>query len=133
MTQHQGFVNPTYPTYVCKLHKALYGLKQAPRAWFQKLRIALLDYGFQSSRADTSLFIFHTASDILILLVYVDDILVTGSSPTLVSHFISYLSAKFALQDLGPLSYFLGIQAHQLGSVLHLTQHKYIVDLLKRT
>ncbi|RVW62843.1 Retrovirus-related Pol polyprotein from transposon RE2 [Vitis vinifera] len=48
-------------------------------------------------------FIFHTASDILILLVYVDDILVTGSSPTLVSHFISYLSAKFALQDLGPL------------------------------
>ncbi|RVW56684.1 Retrovirus-related Pol polyprotein from transposon RE1 [Vitis vinifera] len=75
---------------------------------FQKLRIALLDYGFQSSRADTSLFIFHTASDILILLVYVDDILVTGSSPTLVSHFISYLSAKFALRDLGPLSYFLG-------------------------
>nr|CAN82610.1 hypothetical protein VITISV_021745 [Vitis vinifera] len=99
----------------------------------EKLRIALLDYGFQSSRADTSLFIFHTASDILILLVYVDDILVTGSSPTLVSHFISYLSAKFALRDLGPLSYFLGIQAHQLGSVLHLTQHKYIVDLLKRT
>ncbi|KAL6335516.1 hypothetical protein AAG906_030644 [Vitis piasezkii] len=133
MTQPQGFVNPTYPTYVCKLHKALYGLKQAPRAWFQKLRIALLDYGFQSSRADTSLFIFHTASDILILLVYVDDILVTGSSPTLVSHFISYLSAKFALRDLGPLSYFLGIQAHQLGSVLHLTQHKYIADLLKRT
>ncbi|RVX07394.1 Retrovirus-related Pol polyprotein from transposon RE1 [Vitis vinifera] len=133
MTQPQGFFNPTYPTYVCKLHKALYGLKQAPRAWFQKLRIALLDYGFQSSRADTSLFIFHTASDILILLVYVDDILVTGSSPTLVSHFISYLSAKFALRDLGPLSYFLGIQAHQLGSVLHLTQHKYIADLLKHT
>ncbi|RVW64436.1 Retrovirus-related Pol polyprotein from transposon RE1 [Vitis vinifera] len=133
MTQPQGFVNPTYPTYVCKLHKALYGLKQAPRAWFQKLRIALLDYGFQSSRADTSLFIFHTATDILILLVYVDDILVTGSNPTLVSHFISYLSTKFALRDLGPLSYFLGIQAQQLGSVLHLNQHKYIADLLKRT
>ncbi|RVW31775.1 Retrovirus-related Pol polyprotein from transposon RE1 [Vitis vinifera] len=133
MTQPQGFVNPTYPTYVCKLHKALYGLKQAPRAWFQKLRIALLDYGFQSSRADTSLFIFHTATDILILLVYVDDILVTGSNPTLVSHFISYLSTKFALRDLGPLSYFLGIQAQQLGSVLHLNQHKYIADLLKHT
>ncbi|RVW28942.1 Retrovirus-related Pol polyprotein from transposon RE1 [Vitis vinifera] len=133
MTQPQGFVNPTYPTYVCKLHKALYGLKQAPRAWFQKLRIALLDYGFQSSRADTSLFIFHTATDILILLVYVDDILVTGSNPMLVSHFISYLRTKFALRDLGPLSYFLGIQAQQLGSVLHLNQHKYIADLLNRT
>ena len=100
MTQPQGFVNPTYPTYVCKLHKALYGLKQPPRAWFQKLRITLLDYGFQSSRADTFLFIFHTASDILILLIYVDDILVTGSSSTLVSHFVSYFSAKFALRDL---------------------------------
>ncbi|WKA08247.1 hypothetical protein VitviT2T_025985 [Vitis vinifera] len=133
MTQPQGFVNPTYPTYVCKLHKALYGLKQAPRAWFQKLRIALLDYGFQSSRADTSFFIFHTATDILILLVYVDDILVTGSNPMLVSHFISYLRTKFALRDLGPLSYFLGIQAQQLGSVLHLNQHKYIADLLNRT
>ena len=132
MTQPQGFVNPTYPTYVCKLHKALYGLKQAPRAWFQKLRIALLDYGFQSSRADTSLFIFHTATDILILLVYVDD-MVTGSNPMLVSHFISYLRTKFALRDLGPLSYFLGIQAQQLGSVLHLNQHKYIADLLNRT
>ena len=105
----QGFVHPQYPHYVCKLHKALYGLKQAPRAWFQKLRVALVDYGFQSSRTDTSLFIHHTASDILILLIYMDDILVTGSNPKLVSHFISYLHDKFALRDLGPLSYFLGI------------------------
>ncbi|RVW89827.1 putative mitochondrial protein [Vitis vinifera] len=49
MAQPQGFVHPQYPHYVCKLHKALYGLKQAPRAWFQKLRVALVDYGFQSS------------------------------------------------------------------------------------
>ncbi|KAJ9672694.1 hypothetical protein PVL29_026062 [Vitis rotundifolia] len=133
MAQPQGFVHPQYPHYVCKLHKALYGLKQAPRAWFQKLRVALVDYGFQSSRADTSLFIHHTASDILILLVYVDDILVTGSNPKLVSHFISYLHDKFALRDLGPLSYFLGIQAQQQGSVLHLNQQKYIADLLHRT
>ena len=109
MAQPQRFVHPQYPHYVCKLHKALYGLKQAPRTWFQKLRVALVDYGFQSSRADTSLFIHYTASDILILLVYMDDILVTGSNPKLVSHFISYLHDKFALKDLGPLSYFLGI------------------------
>ncbi|RVW14006.1 Retrovirus-related Pol polyprotein from transposon RE1 [Vitis vinifera] len=133
IAQPQGFVHPKYPHYVCKLHKALYGLKQAPRAWFQKLRVALVDYGFQSSRADTSLFIHHIASDILILLVYVDDILVTGSNPKLVSHFISYLHDKFALRDLGPLSYFLGIQAQQQGSVLDLNQQKYIADLLHRT
>ncbi|RVW18021.1 Retrovirus-related Pol polyprotein from transposon RE2 [Vitis vinifera] len=107
--------------------------EEAPRAWFQKPQVALVDYAFQSSRADTSLFIHHTTSDILILLVYVDDILVTGSNPKLVSHFISYLHEKFALRDLGPLSYFLGIQAQQQGSVLHLNQQKYIADLLHRT
>ncbi|RVW60898.1 Retrovirus-related Pol polyprotein from transposon RE1 [Vitis vinifera] len=106
MAQPQRFVHPQYPHYVCKLHKALYGLKQAPRTWFQKLRVALVDYGFQSSRVDTSLFIHHTASDILILLVYMDDILVTGSNPKL---------------------------AQQQGSVLHLNQQKYIADLLHRT
>ncbi|RVX16768.1 Retrovirus-related Pol polyprotein from transposon RE1 [Vitis vinifera] len=76
---------------------------EAPRAWFQKLRVALVDYGFQSSRTDTSLFIHHTASDILILLIYMDDILVTGSNPKL------------------------------QGSVLHLNQQKYIANLLHRT
>ncbi|RVW21554.1 Retrovirus-related Pol polyprotein from transposon RE2 [Vitis vinifera] len=87
----------------------------------------------ESSRPDTSLFIHHTVSDILILLVYMDDILITGSNPKLVSHFISYLHDKFALRDLGPLSYFLGIQAQQQGSVLHINQQKYITDLLHRT
>ena len=42
MAQPEGFVNPSFPTHVCKLHKALYGLKQAPRAWNDKLRITLL-------------------------------------------------------------------------------------------
>ena len=129
----QGFVHPRYPHYVCKLHQALYGLKQAPRAWFHKLRVALVDYGFQPSRANMSLFIYHTTSEVFILLVYVDDILVIGSSQKLISHFISYLHDKFALRDLGPLSYFLGIQAHRQGSILHLNQQKYITDLISRT
>ena len=133
MAQPQGFVHPRYPHYVCKLHKALYGLKQAPRACFHKLWVALVDYGFQPSHADMSLFIYHTASEVLILLVYVDDILVIGSSQKLISHFISYLHDKFALRDLDPLSYFLGIQAHYQGSILHLNQQKYIIDLLNCT
>ena len=80
-----------------------------------------------------SLFIYHTASEVFILLVYVDDILVTRSSQKLISHFISYFHDKFALRDLGPLSYFLGIQAHCQGSILHLNQQKYITDLLSHT
>ena len=77
MAQPEGFVNPRFPTHVCKLHEALYGLKQAPRAWKDKLRITLLKWGFVNAKADTSLFIFGRDS-LLLLLVYVDDILVTG-------------------------------------------------------
>ncbi|CAL9006756.1 unnamed protein product [Prunus brigantina] len=58
MAQPPGFIDPTRPSYVCKLHKALYGLKQAPRAWFHRISTFLLSVGFTLSQADTSLFIF---------------------------------------------------------------------------
>ena len=77
MAQPEGFVNPSFPTHVCKLHEALYGLKQAPRAWKDKLRITLLKWGFVNAKADTSLFISGRGDSLLLLLVYVDDILVT--------------------------------------------------------
>ena len=57
MAQPIGFVDATKPCYVCRLHKALYELKQAPRDWFDKLKNALLDWGFQNFVSDTSLFI----------------------------------------------------------------------------
>ena len=77
MFQPPGFVDPQFPNFVCHLNKALYGLTQASKAWFHKLRMTLLQFGFQSSRADASLFIYHTASDTTLILVYVDNILVT--------------------------------------------------------
>ena len=66
---------------VCKLTKALYGLKQAPRAWFAKLSSTLQHLGFHSTKSDVSLFIRITASTTIFVLIYVDDIIVTGSSP----------------------------------------------------
>ena len=95
---------------MCKLKKALYGLKQAPRAWFDRFSIFLLKYGFFCSLVDPSLFIFHSNSDTLILLLYVDDILLTGSSVPLVTHLIQLLSSEFAMKDLGSIHYFLGIE-----------------------
>jgi hypothetical protein len=88
MEQPSSMVDPAYPKHVCKLHKALYGLQQAPRAWFDRFSIFLLKYGFFCSLTNPSLFIFHSNLGILILLLYVDDILLTGSSTTLVSFFI---------------------------------------------
>ncbi|KAJ9683081.1 hypothetical protein PVL29_018886 [Vitis rotundifolia] len=133
MYQPPGFINSQFPSHVCKLNKALYGLKQAPRAWYTKLSTSLLSWGFQASRADNSMFIHHSAQDILILLIYVDDILVIGSNSAQVSSFITRLNSSFALRDLGYVNYFLGIKVVHYGTMFHLSQHKHTQDLLTRT
>ena len=85
---------------MCKLNKALYGLKQALQAWFHILKVAFTTYGFQSSRVDPSLFIYHTTTAFIFLLVYVDDILVTGSGPTLIYDILKHLHIAFSIRDL---------------------------------
>ncbi|PKA62506.1 Retrovirus-related Pol polyprotein from transposon TNT 1-94 [Apostasia shenzhenica] len=84
MQQPQGFIDTDHPKHVCKLRKAIYGLKQAPCAWYNELRQFLLHSGFINSTADTSLFIFNQNEVTLYLLVYVDDIIITGSDSTAV-------------------------------------------------
>jgi len=130
MVQPPGFEDVTKPTHVCSLKKALYGLKQAPRAWFDKFSNYLLEFGFVCSKADPSLFTYHHHGDTLVLLLYVDDILLTGSNPTLFKSLISDLSSRFAMKDLGNIHYFLGIQsqAHPQGLFLH--QQKYTEEIL---
>ena len=78
MTQPPGFKDHSRPDFVCKLHKSLNGLKQAPRAWFERLSSFLQQLGFTGSRTDPFLFIFHQHNIVSYLLVYVDDILLTG-------------------------------------------------------
>ena len=102
MQQPPGYVDSLHPSYVCKLHKSLYGLKQAPRAWFERFTFHLLHLGFTASLADSSLFIFQSSSTIVYLLLYVDDIIVTGNSASQVAHLITTLSQVFELKDLGP-------------------------------
>ena len=80
MKQPSGFVNSALPSHVCRLHKSLYGLKQALWAWYTRLSDFRLSVGFHASKVDTSLFILSVGHDIFYLLVYVDDILLTGSN-----------------------------------------------------
>lgn len=110
MEQPPGMTGPQYPSYVCKLQRALYGLKQAPRAWFDRFSSFLINYGFFCSLADPSLFIFHSDLGSLILLLYVDDMLLTRSTLALVTSFIQLLSRDFSMKDLGPIHHFLGIE-----------------------
>ena len=89
MVQPPGFASQSHPTHVCKLRQALYGLKQAPRAWYNELKSYLLNCGFKNSISDTSLFILCQNHSLIYLLVYVDDIIITGSNSSLLNTFIS--------------------------------------------
>ena len=132
MDQPLGFVDSATPTHVCLLKRALYGLKQAPRAWFDWFSSFLIDFGFFCSSADSSLFIYKCESHILILLVYVDDIILTGSSDSLLAQFVSQLAVQFSIKDLGSLNYFLGIQVCRFSDDIFLSQSKYMTDILTR-
>ncbi|KAE8703262.1 Dynamin-related protein 5A [Hibiscus syriacus] len=118
---------------VCKLLKALYGLRQTPRNWHIKLKESLLQLGFTVSRADSSLFVKQSSNGYMYVLVYVDDIVITGQSSTLIEETVSLLQARFSLKDLGDLSFFLGIEVQRINGSILLSQKKYILELLEKT
>jgi len=89
--QPAGFVDPSSPDHVCLLDKSLYGLKQAPRAWFLRFAGFAKTLGFVASRSDASLFTLRRGSDMAILLLYVDDIVLTASTNELLRDIICAL------------------------------------------
>lgn len=115
---------------VCKLNRSLYGLKQAPRAWFEKFRTTLLQFTFVQSQYDSSLFLHKSSTGIVLLLVYVDDIVITGSDSLLITQLQQHLHDSFHMKDLGQLTYFLGLEVHSNTSGIFLHQHKYTQDLV---
>jgi hypothetical protein len=125
MRQPPGFENPHAPHHVCKLDKALYGLKQAPRAWYSRLSSKLCELGFTPSKADTSLFLLKKSGISMFVLIYVDDIIVTGSSDRAINALLRDLNVNFAIKDLGDLHFFLGIEVKRVHNGLLLTHKKY--------
>ncbi|MFS8010596.1 putative RNA-directed DNA polymerase [Helianthus anomalus] len=132
MHQPPGFVDIRRPNFVCRLKKSLYGLKQAPRAWYTRFPSYILQTGFRNSTCDNSLFIYSKGADTTYLLLYVDDIVLTASSTTLLNAIIQFLSREFAMSDLGALHYFLGIKVSRHSNGLFLSQSQYAKDILAR-
>jgi hypothetical protein len=132
MKQSSDFVSKEFPSYHCKLDKVLYGLKQAPRAWYSRLSDKLQSLGFFPSKADVSLFYYQKGSVIIFLLIYVDDIIVAISSSSATVDLLHNFQCDFALKDLGPLHYFLGIEVSHVKEGIYLSQRKYTVDVLQR-
>ncbi|XP_016185964.1 uncharacterized protein LOC107627654 [Arachis ipaensis] len=114
-------------------NQTLYGLKQAPREWYHKLASGLAKIGFQPTKSDVSVFLRNSNGIKTFVLVYVDDIIITGESEQHIRRFIDKLNAKFSLKDLGDLHYFLGVQvAKTKTGGLILSQQKYIGKVLKK-
>jgi hypothetical protein len=88
--------------------------------------------GFTSSKADISLFYYKKGVVTMFMLIYVDEIIVASSSPLAVNALLRGLNADFALKDLGPLHFFLGIEVKRTTDGLTLSQERYAVDLLRR-
>jgi hypothetical protein len=113
MYQPQGFQVPGKEHMVCRLVKALYGLKQAPRAWYIKIDKHLQDNGFRRSFSDSNLYIKSEDGDVVILVIYVDDIIITGSEVGAITKVKSELCSAFDMTDLGLLHYCLGVEVWQ--------------------
>uniref|UniRef100_A0A2N9G3G0 Reverse transcriptase Ty1/copia-type domain-containing protein n=1 Tax=Fagus sylvatica TaxID=28930 RepID=A0A2N9G3G0_FAGSY len=100
-----------YAGKVCCLRKSLYGLKQSPRAWFSRFSDVILSMEFIRCHSDHTCFIRRRPNGCcIILLVYVDDIILTGDDTQGIAHVKQDLGKIFDVKDLGPLKYFLGIE-----------------------
>ncbi|KAG7594090.1 Retrotransposon gag domain [Arabidopsis thaliana x Arabidopsis arenosa] len=127
-----GLEDYNAPGKVFKLKKAIYGLKQSPRAWYHKLSTTLLKRGFKKSEADNTLFTLPSKEGIVVILVYVDDIIISGNDKVGIQETKTFLKSVFDIKDLGELKYFLGIEVCRSKEGLFLSQRKYTLDLLSQ-
>jgi len=91
---------------VCKLRHSLYGPKQAPRAWFEKFCTTLLKFFFIQSQYDYFLFFHKSPTSIVLILVYMDDLIITGTNHGLITNLQAKLHETFRMKDLGQLTFF---------------------------
>lgn len=117
---------------VCRLRKALYGLRQAGRQWHATLNKKLLDLGLKATNADTCVYSARHGKDVMLLLVYVDDIIIASSNGDWTRSVIQDLQKDFKVRDLGPARYCLGIEIEQAAGKVSISQRRYIEDVLHR-
>jgi hypothetical protein len=130
MEQPQGFMQDSSLVY--QLKKSLYGLKQAPKAWYAKMDSYLLSQNFVRCKSDPNVYMLKTADSLLFLVLYVDDLLITGCSTSAIAAVKRILHDRFLMTNMGPLHFFLGLEISQDASSIKLSQAKYARDLLER-
>jgi hypothetical protein len=107
--QPQGFEVEDMKSHVYRLKKALYGLKQDPRAWYGRIENFLMSLGFTESKVDSNLYFKIMNNELVILLLYVDDLFLTEEE-NLITECKKRLALEFEMKDLVPMHYFLGLE-----------------------
>ena len=128
-----GFSHPLgFSHKVCRLRQVLYALKQAPRAWFAKFSSTISQHGFSASSYDSTLFFRRSNHGITLLLMYVDDMIITGNDVQGIQDLKRFLGQHFEMKDLGPLNYFLGLEVSSSSDGYYIIQAKYTSDLISQ-
>ncbi|GAX78889.1 hypothetical protein CEUSTIGMA_g6328.t1 [Chlamydomonas eustigma] len=117
---------------VYQLQKAVYGLKQAPRAWYNKLKDLLAGLGFKQSEADPAVYFQFMNGQLEIILTHVDDLLIAAADLNRVQWIKEQLKGLVDIKDMGPASYYLGMEISRKDGKILLTQHKYTRELLEK-
>jgi hypothetical protein len=110
----------------------MYGLKQSPRAWFSRLDQYLQKQGYKRGTTDNNLYIKIEDQNMIVVVVYVDDIIFGSNLTTLSRKIATKMQEEFEMSMLGELSFFLGLQVNQTENGIFISQTKYIKELLNK-
>ncbi|KAG7548326.1 Integrase catalytic core [Arabidopsis suecica] len=132
MEQPPGFESREHPDHVCKLKKALYGLKQAPRAWYGKVAQFLQFCGYEASNSDPSLFFKKKGGVHVVVLLYVDDMIITGNDDAEIARLQEDMSIRFEMKKLGELNNFLGLEVERVKDGIFVGQQGYARRIVEK-
>ncbi|XP_050139286.1 uncharacterized mitochondrial protein AtMg00810-like [Malus sylvestris] len=130
--QPSGYEIKRHEDKVLKLKKALYGLKQAPRAWNSRIDKYFQENNFIKCPHEHTLYVKVKDEDILIVCLYVDDLILTGSNPSMYEEFKRVMIKEFEMTDIGLMAYYLGIEVKQNEEGIFISQESYTKEILKK-
>jgi hypothetical protein len=130
MTQPDEFVVKGQEDKVCKLMKSLYGLKQAPKQWHEKFNVTLISADFSVNEADRCVYYRHGGGQKVILCLYVNDILIFGTSLDVINEVKIFLCQCFDMKDMGDADVILNIKLINGDNDITLTQSHDVEKVL---
>nr|KYP55970.1 Retrovirus-related Pol polyprotein from transposon TNT 1-94 [Cajanus cajan] len=117
---------------VLRLRKSLYGLKQAPRSWNERIDGYFKKNGYEQCPYEHALYIKKSEKDMMVVALYVDDLIFTGSNAKLIKEFKEIMKKEFEMTDLGLMKYFLGLEVKQSDEGIFISQERYALEILKK-